>query len=134
MYRILVVGLILLLGLLAVYFYIQASTSPETIVVWYNPFSWWRRRHPSPDRRPLGPGGQEWPHPPAPGPLGPGGQEWPRPPTQNPLGPGGQEWPHAPTPGPLGPGGEQQHMLGPGGIQKHKLYESFNGQDLAPYA
>lgn len=100
MYRILVVGLILLFGLLGVYFYNQdVAVVPETVVVWYNPFSWWRRRHwnPRPEQRPLGPGGKEWPRPPHPGPLGPGGQEQPR-------------------PGPLGPGG----------MQKQKLLEPFN--------
>ena len=108
----------------------------ESVVVCYSPFSQKGNM--------LGPGGQEWPRAPTQNSLGPGGQEQPRPPAQNPIGPGGQEWPRPgrlgpggeewPRAGPLGPGGEQQHMLGPGGVQKHKLYESFNGQDFAPYA
>ncbi len=119
MYRVLMVGLILFLALLAVYLYNQAATAPsgDSVVVWYNPFYWWRRRHwvPEPSQKPLGPGGQEWPRPPKPQPLGPGGQEWPRP---GPLGPGGQE---LPRPGPLGPGGAK-HLL-----------ESFSSYELAPY-
>lgn len=117
MYRVLAVGLILFLALLAIYLYNQAAAAPagDSVVVWYNPFYWWRRRHwvPAQPQKPLGPGGQEWPRP---GPLGPGGKELPRP---GPLGPGGQE---LPRPGPLGPGGAK------------RLLESFDNNQLAPYA